>query len=117
MTAEDEPEFTHKQGLAVGCVTVLFGGSLILFGGEQWFQPGIIAFGAIATTLFIQRRLLRRPWFMAFVALMVIAHLGLVLAFPATDLSREEVNALAFADIVGVLALAFGLEKLMLRRG
>ena len=115
MNTEDSAEFTHEQGLAVGCVTVLFGAGLLLFGGEQWAEPGTIAFGAIAATMFIQRRLLRRPWFIAFLSLMVIAHLGLVLAFPVTDLSRGEFKAFAFADMVGVLALAFGLEKLMLR--
>lgn len=116
MAAEDEVEFTHEQGLAVGCTTMLFGGALLLCGGEKWAQPGIIAFGAIAATAFIQRRLLKRTWFIAFLVLMVIAQLGLVLAFPETDLSHGEFKLLALADLVGVLALAFGLEKVMLRR-
>jgi hypothetical protein len=40
----------------------------------------------------------------------------LVLAFPATDLNRNAFRLLAFADLIGVLALAFGLEKLMSTR-
>lgn len=90
---------------------------LLWFGGEQWFELGIIAFSAMASTVFIQRRLLRRKWFIAFVALMVIAHITPVLSFPEPDLSRGEFKALALTDVVAVLALAFGLEKLMLNRG
>lgn len=117
MTTDDEIEFTYEQGLGVGCATLLLFGSLLLLGGREYAVTGAIAFGAIASTVFIQRRLLRRPWFIVFVAVMVIAHTGLVLAFPGfdRDLQRGGVKLIALADIVGVLVLAYGLQKLMLR--
>jgi len=115
MTPEDHVEFTHAQGLAVGCLGMLFGIGLIYFGAERWFTFGVLAFMTIGGTVFIQRRLLRRPWFLTFVAIMVIGHLAFVLAFPDAALERSEARMLAAADIGGLIALSFGLEKLMSR--
>ena len=112
MTTEDEPEFTHQQGLAIGGLALLVGVGLMFF-GERWAELGTIAFAAVAVTVFIQRRLLRRPWFLAFVALMVIAQLSLVLAFPWADLDRSEFKIFALADMLVVLGLSFALEKLV----
>lgn len=112
---QNAPEFTHKQGLAVGLCILAFGAGLLLVGGDQWFDPGIIAVTAVGTTAFVQRRLLRRRWFMIFLAAMVMLHLGLVLAFPV-DLARSEFKLWAIADTVGVLGLSFGLERLMAPR-
>lgn len=111
MADEEAPEFTHEQGLAVGGLALLFG-IVLLFVGEQWAELGTIALGAIATTVFIQRHLLRHWWFLTFIAVMVIAHLGLVLALPWTDLERGSFKLVALGDVVGVLGLAFSLEKL-----
>lgn len=114
MEQQKAPEFTHKQGLAVGLSTLIFGAALLLLGGDRWFDVGIIAFTAIAATIFIQRRLLRRFWFMLFLVVMVLMHLALVLAFPI-NLDRSGFKLLAVADFVCVLGLALGLERLMAR--
>ena len=112
MTKDDRPEFTHEQGLAVAGTALMLGAGLLFFSGDRWFELGIIAFGAIAATVFVQRHLLRRVWFLTFLAVMVVAHLGLVLAFPFTDLDRSSFKLVALADVLGVLGLGFGLEKL-----
>ena len=113
VTTDQGPEFTHRQGLGVGAIAALFGGSLIVLGGDEWFQLGVISLSAVATTAFIQRHLARTPWFLAFLGLMIVAHLGVVLAYPAPDLSRGAFGLLALADVIAVLALAMGLEKIV----
>jgi hypothetical protein len=116
VTTDQGPEFTHRQGLGVVAVAALFGGSLIAFGGDEWFQLGVISLSAVAATALIQRHLVRKPWFLAFLALMIAAHLGAVLAYPAPDLSRGAFGLLALADLIAVLALAMGLEKIVAGR-
>ena len=113
MNSDRGPEFTHRQGLRVGAVAALAGASIISLGGDEWFQLGVISLGAVATTAVIQRHLVRKPWFLAFLGLMIAAHLGVVLAYPAPALSRGAFGLLALADVIAVLALAMGLEKML----
>jgi hypothetical protein len=115
MCAQEEPEVTHKHALAIGAASGLFGVVLSLLGGDEWFQLGLIGFGAVATTVVIYRDLLRQVWFKTFVAAMVLLQLGLGLLLPA-HLERTEFKLLATADVIAVLCLAAALRKLMSRR-
>ena len=110
------PEFTHRQGLGVGAVVAVIGGSLIALGGDDWFQLGVISLGAVATTTFVQRHLIRTPWFLAFLGVMIAAHLAVVLGHPAPNLSRGAFGLLALADVIAVLAISMSLEKMLADR-
>ena len=87
------------------------GVDLLFFGGSQWPDLAVIASLAIASTLFVHCDLIRRPWYLTFLAVMAIAHLGLVLAFPGAAFNRSELGLFTAADVLGVLGLAFGLEE------
>ena len=86
---------------------------LLFFGGGQSADLAVIAFLAIASTVFVHCNLLRRPWFRTFLAVTAVAHLGVVTAFLGPDLDSSDFRLVASMDVLAVIGLAFGLEKLV----
>lgn len=92
---------------------MLVGVDLVLFPSGQLADLAVIAFLAMASTVFVHFNLVRRAWFLTFVAVATAAHLGLVIAFPDADFGVSDFKLLASADVLGVVSLVFGLEKLL----
>ena len=116
MTPPDAPEFTRRQGLVVAFLAGLFGVCLSLLVGDQTFQVGMIAFGTITATIFIQRPLVRQPPFLLFLAVVVAAHIAFMITSPMAPLERGEFRMLAIADLAVVIGLSFVVERLISRR-
>ena len=73
----------------------------------------VIAFFAIAATLFVHCNLMRRTWFIGFLAAAAAAHLALVMMFPSVDLDPVQFKMFAFSDVLAVIGLVFVVEKLL----
>ena len=89
---------------------------LLFFGASQSNDVAVIAILAIASTLFVHGNLLRHTWFLTFLAITSVVHLGLVAAFQGTDLDHNEFRLFLLTDALAQVGLAFALEKLVLLR-
>lgn len=86
---------------------------LSFFGGPRSADLEVIALLAIASTVFVHCNLLRRTWFLAFLAVAAVIQLCLVIAFLGIDLDRREFRLFASTDVLAFVGLAFCLEKLV----
>ena len=114
MTTDYEPEFTHKQGLAVALAGAFLFFGLLYFVEEHQAELAFGAFAAIASTMVVRRDLLRCRWFLAFISIAAFAHIAFVLIAPWTDFSRGGFKLFVLCDVLLVLGLAFALERLVL---
>ena len=73
----------------------------------------VIAFFAIAATMFVHCNLMRRTWFLGFLAVAAAVHLALVMMFPGMDLDPVQFKLFAFTDVLAVIGLVFVVEKLL----
>ena len=73
----------------------------------------VIAFFAIAATLFVHCNLMRRTWFLGFLAVAAAVHLAVVMMFPGADLDPVQFKMFAFSDVLAVIGLVFVVEKLL----
>ena len=67
----------------------------LLFFGDRASDVAAIAFLTIASTLFVHCNLMRRPWFLTFVAIAAAAHLALAMMFPGADLDPAQFRLFA----------------------
>ena len=116
MTEIYKPEFTYKQGAAVGLAGASLFFALIYFDQGQRAHMALSGLIALLSTLVIRRDLIRRRWFQYYFALMAITHLALVILIPPTGFDKSGFKLFVLGDILIVLASAFALEKLIFLR-
>jgi hypothetical protein len=87
--------------------------NLLFFGAGQSTDVAVIAILAIASTAFVHANLLRHTWFLTFLGITSVVHLGLVVAVPRTDLDFNEFRLFLSTDVLAQVGLAFALEKLV----
>lgn len=92
------------------------GSDLLVFAGGESTDAAVIAFLAIASTVFVHCNLLRHMWFLAFLAVASVLHLALIVAFPGIDLKADEFRLFVSADVLVFVCSAFALEKLVSHR-
>lgn len=88
----------------------------LLFFGDQAPGLAVIPFLAIAATLFVHCNLMRRPWFLTFLAVTAATHLAVVIMFPGAHLDPNQFKLFAVSDTLAVISLAFCVEKLVALR-
>lgn len=73
----------------------------------------VIAFFAIAATLFVHCNLMRRTWFLGVLAVVAAVHVVVLMMFPGMDLDPGQFKMFAFSDVLAVIGLVFVVEKLL----
>lgn len=89
----------------------------LLFFGNAAPDLAVIAFFAIAATLFVHCNLLRQRWFLNFLGVATAAHVALIMMLPGAHLDPTQFKLFAFVDVLVVIGLVFCVEKLLSQGG